>query len=94
MTDAEKLLGAILDHYQNNDTVPGEDWALDSEGESLCLDCLSPDGSKFWLDIERGGTIRVLWSPGNSGEVNLMTFVHQPSTPPIRQRSSPVHQAE
>jgi len=77
MTEAQKLLGAILDHYQNNDTRPGEDWAFDDEFSSLCLDCLSPDGSKFWLDIERDGTIRVLWSPGNGKDVTSLTFVSQ-----------------
>lgn len=77
MADAAIVLGKILDHFQQSDTRPGEDWAFDDEFSSLCLDYLSPHGAKFWLDIERDGTIRIIWSPGNGGEVNSLTFVHQ-----------------
>jgi len=76
VADAAKVLGEILDHFQKTERWPSDDWAFDDDYSSLCLDHQSRDGSKFWLDIERDGTLRVMWKSAG-GEVNSLTFVHR-----------------
>ena len=64
MSDAKRILGEILDHFKKNDLNPEDAWAFDYS--SLGLDHQSPDGTKFWLDLDRDGTIMILWKPRGS----------------------------
>ena len=73
MSDAERILGEILDHFKKNDLKPEDAWAFPDDYSSLCLDHQSPDGTKFWLDIERDGTIMILWKPKGS-KPQVLTF--------------------
>lgn len=74
--DAAKTINEILDYFQSANTSPGGEWALPDDGSSLCLDFRGVDDTVFWIDIERDGSIRVVWRPKN-GPSRSMTFVHQ-----------------
>lgn len=74
MPDAKLVLNEILDYFQSNDRNPGGDWAFPDDFSSLCLDYRDRHDTKFWLDIERDGTIRLVWQP-LGGEITSMTFV-------------------
>lgn len=78
MADATKILNEALDYFEKTETDPGGGWAFCDDYSSMGLDFKSPAGDKFWLDIERDGTILVMWKSAG-GEVNSLTFVHQQS---------------
>lgn len=80
MADAKQVLNEALDYFQRENESPGEWWAFPDDGSSLCLDYESEkDGTKFWLDIERDGTIHIMWRPA-SGDVKSLSFIHQQET--------------
>lgn len=62
--DAQQVLTEVLDYFQREDTTPGGRWAFPNDGSGLCLYFKSEkDGTKFWLDICRDGTIHIMWKP-------------------------------
>jgi hypothetical protein len=74
MSEAQLILGEILDHFLTNDLRPEDAWAFPDDGSSLCLDHQSPDGAKFWLDLKRDGTITVLWRPAGADKPRVLHF--------------------
>ena len=77
MTDAKQVLNEVLDYFEKEDTTPGDWWAFPDDFSSLCLEFRSEkDDTTFWLDMERDGTIRLVWRPAGS-ELKSLTFVHQ-----------------
>jgi hypothetical protein len=56
------LLAEIIEHFARNDWRPSEHWAMPDDGSSLCFECDLPDGTKFWLDIDKD-EIAILWRP-------------------------------
>lgn len=76
MTGKEIVI-AVLDHMQANDLRPEDAWAFSDDYESLGLDHRSPDGSKFWLDLDRDGTITILWKPAGADTPNVCKFTQQ-----------------
>jgi hypothetical protein len=81
VTDAKQFLNEILDYFQDRDRKPGGDWAFPDDFSSLGLDYRDRHETTFWLDIERDGTIRIVWKP-LGGDLKSMTFVEGPSSPP------------
>lgn len=71
---AKKTLNEALDFFAADDTNPGNDWTFTDDGAELCLDYLSSDGARFWLDLKRNGTIDLLWRPPGSQEAQSFTF--------------------
>lgn len=80
MTEAVKVLNEAMDYFEKTETDPGGEWAFCEDYSSLGLDFRSPNGDAFWLDLERDGTILVMWKKAD-GEVNSVTFVQQPKGP-------------
>ncbi len=74
MSEAQRIIGEILDHFAENDLRPSDDWAFPDDFSSLCLDHQSSDGTKFWLDLERDGTISVLWKPAGAERPTILRF--------------------
>ncbi len=75
MHDAKQIINEILDYFQSKDRDPGGDWAFPDDFSSLCLDYRDRHETKFWLDIERDGTIRIVWKPLD-GELKSLVFAH------------------
>jgi len=73
MTDDIAALIEIIAHFAKNDWRPGEDWAFPDDNSSLCLDHRLPDGTKFWLDIEKNG-ITIMWHRPDT-EAQVTRFV-------------------
>ena len=74
MSNARTLLTEIIDYFANCDEKPGDFWAHDDEFESYCLDHRSKDGTKFWLDLEKDGTISIMWKPATAAKPTVMFF--------------------
>jgi len=72
--DAKRLLNEVLDHFDSNNIHPDDAWAFADDKSGMGLDHRSADGTKFWLDIERDGTIRILWKPRGIGPPQVVTF--------------------
>lgn len=70
------LLAEILDHFDAAESSPGDNWAFCDDRSSLGLDYRSPDGTKFWLDINKDGTISIFWRPSGADGQSL-TFAPQ-----------------
>lgn len=80
MDDAKRVLNEVLDYFQETNTSPGGWWAFPDDCSSLCLDFQAEkDPTKFWLDLERDGTVRIIWKP-EGGDLKSLTFVHQQRT--------------
>lgn len=63
--DAAALLTEIVDHFAKTGENPGDWWAHCDDYTSYSLDHTSKDGTKFWIDLDKDGTITLLWkSPG------------------------------
>lgn len=71
---AAEFLTEIIDHFAHAKETPADWWAHDEAGESYCLDHLSRDGTKFWLDLDKNGTITILWKPANASDAKVMKF--------------------
>lgn len=74
MNAATKMLSDALDHFRNGSISPGGDWTFSDDLESLCLDHRSPDGTKFWIDLQRDGTIIILWKPAGAERPEVFKF--------------------
>ena len=74
MSNASKVLGEILDHFKGFGISPDDAWAFDDECNSLCLDHRSLDGTKFWIDLQRDGTIIILWKPAGTERPEVLQF--------------------
>jgi len=80
MTDASSLLTEIIDHFAHAKESPGDWWAHPDDFSSYCLDHQSHDGTIFWLDLEKDGTIRIVWRATGKPPV-IMTFIQQLEPP-------------
>ena len=69
-----QMLNESLNYFQTKEIDPGDGWAFPDDYSSLCLDFRGTDDTAFWLDLERNGTIRVVWRP-NGAKLRSMTFV-------------------
>jgi hypothetical protein len=69
------LLTEIIDHFANAKESPGDWWAHDDEFSSYCLDHQARDGTKFWLDLDKDGTITLLWKPAGKERPEIIKFV-------------------
>ena len=78
--EAAAMLTEIIDHFANTEERP-EDWAHDDTGRSFCLDYRSKDGAKFWLDLDKDGTITVLWKPAGADAPVIMKFLAADNDP-------------
>lgn len=78
MSDAKHLLNEILDYFQAEDRDPGGDWAFPDDFSSLGLDYRDRFDTKLWLDLERDGTIHLVWKFRN-GEMKRMIFAQRRS---------------
>lgn len=76
MTDATKIINDALDYFAKSETDPGGFWAFPDDGSSLGLDFRAKDDTVFWLDIDRDGTIQLVWRP-SGGDLVSLAFVHQ-----------------
>lgn len=72
--DASSFLSEIIDYFATAKESPGDWWAHDDDFSSYCLDHRARDGTAFWLDLEKDGTIRVLWKTGEKSKPEIMTF--------------------
>lgn len=67
------LLNEILDYFKDNERErPDRDWAFPEDYSSYCFDHRSRNGTKFWVDLERDGTIKIFWrKAGGQAEVAI-----------------------
>ena len=64
------LINEILDYFKDNEHErPDRDWAFQEDFSSYNYDYQSRKGTKFWIDLERDGTIKVFWRVGDKREV-------------------------
>lgn len=75
---AAKALGEVIDHFAKTGTHPGDWWAPTEDGSELCLEH-EGHGVKFWLDINRDGTIELLWKPSAGAPVQTFKFAALPA---------------
>ncbi|SEE51486.1 hypothetical protein [Bradyrhizobium lablabi] len=61
--DAAAFLTEIIDYFATAKETPGDWWAHPEDLSSYNLDHRGRDGSKFWIDLEKDGTIMILWLP-------------------------------
>jgi hypothetical protein len=83
MTVSTKTLNEILDYFQNAETDPGGDWAFPDDYSSLGLDFRAPDGTVFWIELERNDTIRLVWRPAGA-EMQSLIFALSTLSPAER----------
>ena len=81
MSDAAEILGEALDYFSSNDTDPGGEWAFCDDRSELGLDFRGKDGTKFWLDIKRDGTISIYWRPAGMRGRTIEFATHIKSEP-------------
>jgi len=72
--DAKALLTEIIDHFANSVDTPDSWWAHSDDGTAYCLDH-SSGSIKFWIDLDKDGTITLLWKRGTENEPTVMKFV-------------------
>lgn len=70
-------INEILDYFSRAEINPGSDWAFDEDQSSLGVDFRSSDGTKFWLDINRDGTLSIFWKPADRPSGETLTFVRR-----------------
>lgn len=70
---ARKAIGEIIDRFADGKETPGDAWAPSEDRTSFGLDYQGRDGCKFWLDLDRDGTITLYWVPP-SGERQIVKF--------------------
>ena len=58
------VLAQVLDHFKAGGFYPENEWCFNDDDSTLGLDHRSPDGTKFWLDLNRDGSIEIYWRPG------------------------------
>lgn len=80
---ARQIIGEVLDHFRSPDRHLGDEWAFADDNSSMGLDHRSPDGTKFWLDLNRDGTIVILWKPpGSAPQTVTLLAPPQPEAEP------------
>jgi hypothetical protein len=72
--DPSALLTEIIDHFTHAEEGPGDAWAHDDEFASYALDYRGKDGTVFWLDMEKNGTISVTWKPAGADRPKCVMF--------------------
>jgi hypothetical protein len=77
MSNAEQVLAEIIDHFADGDENPGDHWCPDEHRTSYGLDYKGKDGRKFWLDLDKDGTITVFWKRP-SGDHSVVVFRQVP----------------
>jgi len=75
--DSIQLINEMIDHFQSAGTSPNDCWASPDDMSSFGLDHQSPDGTKFWIDFERDGSIILLWKPAGESEPNVIKFIEK-----------------
>lgn len=68
-----KLLNDALDHFAKNDCYPGDWWAFTDDGSELCLEYAEGD-ARFWIDLNRDGTVTLLWRPTKDAAPQIAKF--------------------
>lgn len=68
---AKSIMTEIIDRFADGTYGgPGDEWAPDEDHASYGLDCRGKDGCKFWLDLDKNGTITIFWKrPDGTHEV-------------------------
>ncbi len=79
MMDAKTFLAEIIDHFANSEETPGDWWAPTEDHTSYCLDHKSKDGTKFWIDLDKDGTITLVWKPCGQESSGVMQFHAHPA---------------
>lgn len=77
--DASAVLTEIIDYFATSEEGAGGEWAHPDDFSSYCLDFQGRDGTKFWLDLEKDGTIHLMWKRGDV--VKSMNFGLLPVQP-------------
>lgn len=72
--DTPALLTEIIDYFATAKESPGDFWAHPDDLSSYCLDHQARDGTKFWIDLEKDGTIMVLWKPAGQTVPTIKRF--------------------
>jgi hypothetical protein len=57
------MLPEILKYFAKSGLKPENNWAFSNDQSSFGLDHTSPDGTKFWLDLNDDNTITVFRKP-------------------------------
>jgi hypothetical protein len=73
---ARTLLSDILDYFIENDVHPGDEWSFSDDQTTFGLDFWGKDGTKFWLNLNRDGTIDIFWK--RAGVIRLGKFKETP----------------
>ncbi len=77
--DASAVLTEIIDYFAASNEGAGGEWAHPDDFSSYCLDFQGEDGTKFWLDLEKDGTIHLMWKRGEA--MKSMNFGLMPAVP-------------
>ncbi len=74
MMDAKALLAEIIDHFASSEETPGDWWAPAEDHSSYNLQHDSKDGTRFWIDLDKDGTITLVWRPCGRESADVMQF--------------------
>lgn len=74
MKNASEILTEIINHFAKTGETPGDWWAHDDAFESYCLDHIGKDETKLWIDLNKDGSIGLLWKPQGDGSPLCLTF--------------------
>ncbi len=70
------VLAEVLDYFKAANLYPEDCWCFDDNDGSLGLDHRSADGTKFWLNLNRDGSIEIYWKPAGTetGKGRIVRF--------------------
>ncbi len=71
---SSEFLSKIIDHFAESDDGPPGDWAHDTDCSSYALEHRGKDGTRFWIDLDKDGTISVLWKPAGMERPEVKIF--------------------
>ena len=73
MTGSE-LLTEIVDYFATKQDGLGDMWAHPDDFSSYCMDYRSRDGTQLWIDLEKDGSIVVLWKCKDNIKPHVLKF--------------------
>jgi hypothetical protein len=77
----QALLTEIIDYFATKDEGLGDMWAHPDDFSSYGLDYRNRDGTQLWIDLDKDGTITVLWKRPDNSKVQVKKFTVSDSSP-------------
>lgn len=72
---AANAMTAALEYFERTGRNPGDWWAFTDDQSEMCLEFNGNDGAKFWLDLNKDGTIQLMWRAPDTTKAESINFV-------------------